>query len=214
MKTALKIVFTGLCLFAITFCQQGVSGTEQRIKRANTFNKPADVLKKIASASKALNFSDSMRRYLKKNGYSSQLFFVADMGLHMYIKRFYAIDADSGKILYSCLVAHGKGGGSKWDSVAFSNIPGSLCSSKGRYKIGKSYMGEFGKGYKLHGLDNSNNNAFRRLVVFHSFSTQTAEEYSRPSYMSSGCPMLAPRDFKYCDSLIQRVKKPVMLVIY
>ncbi|MBS3915923.1 MAG: murein L,D-transpeptidase catalytic domain family protein [Bacteroidetes bacterium] len=210
-----QIFITGFISASLifSFCNSAAS-KNSKAKKSSGFNKTADFEAKKISAQRALHYSDSIRKYLKRNGYSNRLLFVADMDLHMYVKRFYVIRPDSSKILNTFLVAHGKGLGSKWDSAVFSNVPGSLCSSKGKYKIGKSYFGEFGKGYKLHGIDATNNNAFKRLVVFHYYNTQTTEEYSRPSYMSSGCPMLAPANFKVCDSLIQKEKLPVMLVVY
>lgn len=213
MIRACTLLLIGFCLL-FSFCNYSESKVPERKTAKSVFHRTADKSAKNASEKKALRFADSMRPWLRKNGYSTSLLFVADMDLHIFIKRFYVIHVDSNRILKSFLVAHGKGKGSTWDSVVFSNVPGSLCSSPGRYKLGKSYFGEFGKGYKLHGLDASNSNALKRLIVFHAFSTQTEEEYGKPNYLSSGCPMLAVRSFAYCDSMIQQEKKPVMMVVH
>jgi hypothetical protein len=213
MIRASILLLAGFAIF-LSFCNSGESSVPEQKNTKSAFNHVLDKNAKNASEKKALRFADSMRPWLRKNGYSTRLIFVADMDLHIFIKRFYALDIDSAKILNSFLVAHGKGQGSTWDSVVFSNVPGSLCTSRGRYKLGKSYFGEFGKGYKLHGLDASNSNALKRLIVFHSYSTQTEEEYGKPNYLSSGCPMLAVNSFAYCDSLIQRENKSVLMVVY
>jgi hypothetical protein len=211
--TRITSIFLVAGVLLLSFCGSADSKSPTP-KKGHVINRNMDKISKENSISNAVKFADSMRPILRKSGFSSRLLFVADMGLHMHIKRFYVVRMDSSKVIKSFLVAHGQGGGSTWDSVVFSNVPGSLCSSKGRYKIGTSYYGNFGKGYRLHGLDKTNNNALKRLVVFHAFNTQTEAEYGRPNYMSSGCPMLAPKSFAYCDSLIQLEKKPVMMVIY
>ena len=210
----LLFLFSVSLAILLSFCNSRTKKPVSVAKKVSAFNRTADKIAKESSLKTAIHFADSLRHFLKRNGYSSRLIFIADMNLHMFVNRFYAINPDSSKVLGTFLVAHGRGGRSKWDSVAFSNVPGSLCTSKGRYKIGNSYYGEFGKGYKLFGLDATNNNAFKRLVVFHSYFDQTESEYSKPNYMSSGCPMLAPKSFYFCDSLVQKEKKPVMMVIY
>jgi hypothetical protein len=169
---------------------------------------------KTRSINRALDRADSMKTWLKRNGYSTSLVMMADMSLSMDLKRLYIIQPDSHKVLYSCIMAHGKGKGSRIDSVVFSNVVGSLCTSEGRYKLGDSMHGEYGKGYRLHGLEATNNNAYKRLVVFHYYEPQTSEEHSDPLIYSSGCPMLARVDFDVCDKLIRKETKPILLSIY
>lgn len=193
---------------------KGNAGISNVAKTYSDYQMVADKFHKSQSAERAQNFIDSMRDWLEENGYSTELLFIADMGLRMNIKRFYAVNPDSQKLLKAFLVSHGSGGGSTLNNAVFSNIPGSYCSSAGRYKIGNSYMGNYGKSYRLHGLDKTNSNALDRLIVFHSYKDQTDKEYSGPNYFSQGCPMVAKSSFDFCDSLIQQQTKPVMLVIY
>lgn len=173
-----------------------------------------EAARKNASRSKAIHVADSLTPYLKQKGYSTSLILLADMSLPMDVKRFYVIKPDSQKILNSFLIAHGKGGNSTIDFAAFSNAPGSLCSSPGKYLIGDTFWGEYGKGYRLHGLDATNNNAVKRLVVFHYFLPQTSEEHDYPLYYSAGCPMLSLKDFQYCDARLKKETKPVLMFIY
>lgn len=162
----------------------------------------------------ALRKADSLYSQLLKNGYSTSLILLADMNLPMDLKRFYVIQPDSHRILHSFLVAHGKGGNSNINFADFSNKPGSLCSSPGKYLLGDTFWGEYGKGYRLHGLDATNSNAYKRLVVFHYYHPQTSEEHDYPLYYSAGCPMLSYKDFQVCDALIKKEKKPVLMFIY
>jgi hypothetical protein len=213
MRVAFAILLFSILLL-LNRGGQGNAGISSAHKTYADYQLIADKLDKNQSAEKAQTFIDSMRNWLDENGYSTDLMFIADMGLRMNIKRFYAVNPDSQKLLKAFLVSHGSGGGSTLTNAVFSNLPGSYCSSKGRYKIGESYMGNYGKSYRLHGLDKSNSNALDRLIVFHSYRDQTDKEYSGPNYFSQGCPMVAKSSFDFCDSLIQLQTKPVMLVIY
>jgi hypothetical protein len=58
----------------------------------------------------------------------------------------------------------------------YSNSAGSNCTSLGRYKIGKSYTGQFGLAFRLYGLDKSNSNASSRFVVLHAMGCISYDE--------------------------------------
>lgn len=195
---------------------RGSYGTAGTNEATSTFEyqQIADKNSKKRSAVRAQHYTDSMRHWLRANGYSTSLLLIADMGLNMNIKRFYAVNPDSQKLLHAALVSHGSGGGSTLNRVVFSNVPGSFCSSKGRYKIGETYQGSYGKSWRLHGLDAYNSNAFSRLIVLHAYRDMTEEEYDDPLYFSGGCPMLGKKSFAIVDALIAEQTKPVMLVIY
>lgn len=213
MRVLISItVITAIILFSSA--GSGIASGPEHEKSSLEQQRAADRFHKKMSGIRAQRYIDSIKPWLVDNGYSTSLMFIADMSLPMNIKRFYVVNPDSQKLLASFLVAHGNGRGSTIDKAVFSNTPGSLCSSEGRYEIGGSYYGNYGKSYRLLGLDASNSNAFDRAIVFHSFKDQTDEEYSMPNYFSSGCPMIARPSFEYCDSLIQLQEQPVMLVIY
>lgn len=169
---------------------------------------------KRASENRALQKADSMLPSLKAAGYNASLFFVGDLTLPMDIRRFYVIDADSHRILHRFLMAHGSGGGSTIDSAVLSNRPGSLCSSPGRYLLGDTFWGQYGKGYRLLGLDATNSNALSRLIVFHYYLPQTSHEHDYPLYFSSGCPLLSHADFQICDALLSKTPGKKMMVLY
>ena len=215
MRFLRNILIFGLtCISFLLFARahQGIAKKHRHLKD------PVEVKnenrQKTLSEKRALHIADSLSHWLKKNGYSSNLIFLADMGLPMNINRFYIVNADSHIVKQRFLVAHGSGKGSSNDSAVFSNKPGSLCTAPGKYKIGKELFGEYGKGYWLDGLDATNNNARKRLIVFHYYLMQTSVENSNHHYFSSGCPMLAKTSFDVCDSLIQKESKPVLMYIY
>lgn len=192
----------------------GFAHTDKRMETASDYQKTADKFHKDQSAKKAQKFIDSLKPWLEENDYSTDLLLVADMGLKMSVKRFYAVNPNTKKLLKDFLVAHGSGGGSTIDNAVLSNVSGSNCTSAGKYRIGDTYNGNFGKAYRLHGLDASNNKAFERAIVLHAYRDQTTEEYGSPNYFSAGCPMLAKPSFAWVDSMIQAQEKPVLLVIY
>ncbi|MCC7298320.1 MAG: murein L,D-transpeptidase catalytic domain family protein [Bacteroidia bacterium] len=207
-------IYLPVALLALTLVSIGLIHADKSAHKSSYDQKIADKFHKSLSAKKAQNYIDSMRPWLDENGYSTSLLFVADMDLNMNVKRFYAVNPDNKKLLNSFLVAHGSGGGSTIDNAVLSNVSGSSCTSEGKYRIGDSYMGNYGKGYRLHGLDHTNDNALKRAIVLHAYRDQTTEEYGSPNYFSAGCPMLAKESFAWVDSMIQEQEKPVVLVIY
>ena len=73
--------------------------------------------------------------------------------------------------LYKYKAAHGQGGrnASPHDGKAreFSNVEGSHMSCLGCFRTGTVYNGANGTSLRLHGLDDTNDNAARRAVVLH-----------------------------------------------
>ena len=100
--------------------------------------------------------------------------------------RFFIYDFEQDSISHKGLVAHGSGS-EIGDSLVFSNIPESYQSSIGNYRIGAKYSGNFGESYKLHGLDKTNNNAYKRYIVVHPYSCVPDEEQEFPICLSLGC---------------------------
>ena len=70
-------------------------------------------------------------------------------------------------IVFSCLCAHGLGGGSTAITPVFSNSEGSLCSSLGRFVITGIGSATYKNCFRLKGLDPVNNNAATRGILIH-----------------------------------------------
>ena len=159
--------------------------------------------------------AQEIKIYAQKNGYSTRYCFLLDMGVQSGLKRFFVYDLTRNMVVFSGLVAHGSCDQNFLKAARFSNTPGSGCTSIGIYKVGCAYYGQYGKSYKLYGLENSNSNASRRLVVLHSNRfVPDQESYPKPICNSSGCPMVSPTFLKQLSSIIDKSNKPVLLWLY
>lgn len=158
-----------------------------------------------------------LKAYLKKNSnYNQKLAILIDMRKPSKYKRFYVMNMDSATVISCGLVSHGSGSETAVeDSLQFSNTPNSYMTSLGKYKIGASYVGNFGKSYKLHGLEASNSKAFERFVVLHRYSCVPDEEQLYPICNSLGCPMLSENYFEEVEALLQKqANKNILLEIF
>ncbi|MBP6431103.1 MAG: murein L,D-transpeptidase catalytic domain family protein [Ferruginibacter sp.] len=153
-----------------------------------------------------------LKKYLKANKFNTTHCFLIDMKIPSNYKRFFVYNVVKDSVELSGLVTHGSGTQST-EEIIFSNQPNSLCTSLGKYKVGKSYNGKFGLAYKLYGLDSSNNNAFARAVVLHSHSCVPTEEVNYPICESWGCPTVAPIFLQQLQTYLDKSAKPILLEI-
>jgi hypothetical protein len=155
------------------------------------------------------------KTYASQNGLSTRYSFLIDMSLPSGRNRFFVYHHGQDTIIYSGLVAHGSCRSGFLQHPRFSNKPDCGCSSLGRYKTGYTYNGTFGKAFKLFGMDSTNSNSFRRLIVLHAYhAVPTAEVHPRPIINSLGCPMVSPDFLKTLSAIIEKETKPVLLWIY
>lgn len=168
------------------------------------------------------NYNDEVKtkvntalQFCKQKGLNTEICLLANMQRHSGEYRFYIYSFSLDSVVHAGLVAHGCGEELFALKPVFSNVPGSNCTSLGRYKIGTSYYGNYGKAYKLFGLDSTNSNAFRRYVVLHSYAQMPHEEtYPIPIMNSQGCPMLSEKFMKTVSEYIVKSSKPMLLWIY
>lgn len=169
-----------------------------------------------ASRDSVLNVKkEESKEFLVLNkSYSQELVFLIDMKIPSGKNRFFVLDLKKDSIIAKGLVAHGAGSTISEDSLVFSNTPNSYQTSLGKYKIGSSYAGNFGKSYKLHGLDKTNSKAFDRLVVLHPYQCVPDKEQEDPICESLGCPMVSNQFMEVLYTFIDNSKKPILMVIY
>lgn len=146
--------------------------------------------------------------------YNQDIAFMIDMKIPSSKNRFMVYNLKEKRILEKGLVAHGSGSETEGDTLKFSNIEHSNSTSLGMYKIGGSYIGQFGKAYKLHGLNNTNDKAYLRNVVLHSYYRVPDRETILPICNSRGCPMVSKKFFSILENYIDQSKSKLILYIY
>jgi hypothetical protein len=159
--------------------------------------------------------AESLKKFASNKGYNQKFIFLADMSMPSGRNRFFVYDLSKDSVILSSLVAHGAG--KKFFSLlpVFSNQKESGCTSLGRYKIGESYAGRFGRAYKLYGLDSSNSNAFSRNIVLHSYyCVPEKETFPYPICNSLGCAMVSPAFLKQLQLIIDKNTKSILLWIF
>jgi L,D-transpeptidase catalytic domain len=157
--------------------------------------------------------STEIKNYAATHHCSTDYCFLVDMKLPSGSNRFFVYDCKNDTIVKSGLVANGYGGSG--NSIDFSNVPGSNCTSVGKYKIGKSYHGRFGLAYKLYGLDTSNSNAFSRFVVLHAHACVPDAAISPQQIcMSQGCPTVSPAFLISLKNYLDKSGNPMLLCIF
>ncbi|MBC7851445.1 MAG: murein L,D-transpeptidase catalytic domain family protein [Chitinophagaceae bacterium] len=170
------------------------------------------------SVTERLSYSTKIaeaRRFVKENRHNDSLCFLINMNVESGSNRFTVYDIKKDSVILTGLVTHGRCNKNWLVGRRYSNEPGCGCSSLGKYKIGKSYMGKFGLAYKLHGLESTNSNAYKRYVVLHSHGCVPEGEVNpAPICQSDGCPTVSPAFFDKLAKIINHSKKPILLWIF
>ena len=159
---------------------------------------------------------NEVKKLIKKDSkYNQDIVFLIDMKIPSGKNRFFVYDLKTNKIIDQGLVAHGSGSETTTKGkLKFSNVPNSLSTSLGRYSIGNSYVGKFGKAYRLHGLDTTNSNAFKRDIVFHYYYDVPYKEKDGYICNSFGCPMVNKKYFERMAEIIDNSKSNILMSIY
>ncbi len=158
--------------------------------------------------------------YCQNNDMNTDVCILIDMKIHSGKKRFFLWDLKGDSIIDSGLCSHGTCGNlPEYDpekTPQFSNIPDTHCSSLGKYKVGKRGYSTFGINinYKLHGLEKTNSNAYKRYIVFHSWDIGDEETYPLNIVESFGCPAVSNNFMKKMDKVLLAQNKSVLMWIY
>jgi L,D-transpeptidase catalytic domain len=189
-----------------------------KFKKPATHTHTAAIAKKIAALkadAKLYTTVAAAKLFTKNNQYNSQVCFLINMSAESGSNRFFVYNLKTDSIVNMGLVTHGRCNQNWLIGRQYGNKVGCGCTSLGKYKIGAPYYGKFGLAYKLHGLDSTNNNAFKRFVVLHSHECVPSQEVSPAAIcQSDGCPTVAPDFLKQLQTVIDRSTQPILLWIY
>ena len=164
---------------------------------------------------------EEAKAYCIKNGLDTNHCILVDMSIPSGKNRLFLVNFHEIENVLKCICSHGSCNGSSGPGysvkgVVFSNRHGSYCSSIGKYKIGNRSYSNFGINihYKLHGLEPTNSNAFKRVVVLHSYWAVPNEEvFPDLAPTSYGCPMVSDENMKLLDKFLAN-RKNVLLWVY
>lgn len=138
---------------------------------------------------------------------------IIDFSLPSNKERFWVLDLIHGRVLFRCLVSHGRNSGELM-AENFSNTPGSNASSPGFYSTGETYIGKHGLSLTLDGLETGINDKARvRAIVIHGaeyVSSEFIRKYGRLG-RSFGCPAVP---VELSRDIIQTIKGGSCLFIY
>jgi len=160
--------------------------------------------------------------YCKSNNFNTDFCILIDMSLHSGVNRFFVWDFKGDSIMHRFLVGHGCGD-APWsedkskENPVFSNEGNSHCSSLGKYKIGERGYSNWGVNvkYVLQGLESTNSNALKRVIVFHSWEVISDDEvFPSGTPEGWGCPVVSNNSFRIVDPLIRASSRPVLMWIY
>ncbi len=115
---------------------------------------------------------------------------VVDFAAHSSRKRFFVIDLRTGAV-EGYRTSHGTGSDANNNGLlnGFSNLEGSLASSRGNILTAEIYHGKWGRSLRLDGLSEANSNMRMRAVVIHGASY--VEEREVQQGRSWGCLALS-----------------------
>lgn len=156
------------------------------------------------------SYIDKVNGFLTSE-YNNEIVFYVDLSRFSGDFRFFVIDLRNKMILTKGLCCNGETNSS--GEVLYSNEPGSNCSSQGLYSIGGSYIGKFGKAYRLNGLQNTNSMAIGRAIVLHAHNCVPSGTSNFNICHSQGCPTVNPDFFNKLNGYLINSKKPVLMYI-
>lgn len=192
------------------------NNTVSENEKTSEISKPElDLIKTKKKAEETLVFCKSKKM-------NTDFCILIDMSLHSGLSRFIIWDFKEQKISNKYLVGHGCGNNS-WssdeskDNPKFSNEDGSHLSALGKYQLGERGRSDWGihVKYLMHGLEETNNNALKRFIVFHSWDLMSDKEvYPKGSPEGWGCPTISNNAMKELDPIIQNSEKPLLMWIY
>jgi len=158
---------------------------------------------------------EHIKKFAKQHHYNSDIAFMIDFSLHSGLNRFFVVDLKKERLIKKGLVCHGscKGGNNNSTAAVFSNTNDSYCTTLGMAVIGKRAYSSWGKNYKywLDGLEKSNENMRKRVIVLHAWEhVPDKEVYPKSIAMSWGCPTVSIQFLDELDTILKKNNKVLL----
>ncbi len=158
---------------------------------------------------------EHIQQFAKQKGYNQDIAFMVDYSLHSGYQRFFVVDLKKSKIIKKGLVCHGgaKGKNNSGIPTVFGNVNESHCTSLGMAVVGKRDYSSWGKNYKywLDGLEKSNSNMRKRVVVLHAWEgVEDKNIYPDALAVSWGCPTVSVQFLDDLDVILKEHDKVLL----
>ena len=223
MKKAL--IFLSLLIISNLSFSEGTnleSINQNSVITTETDNKPQKVTLDVKSVYDSLNikgkidysiFQKAYLGYVQIPNKNPGVLVIIDYSKPSNEERFYVLDLNKKKLVYSTRVAHSKNSGLEIP-LEFSDDPNSYQSSLGFFLTLGEYNGAYGYSLRLKGLEeNINANAESRAIVIHGGNI-VDDEYTKKygfAGRSLGCPVLPAALTK---EIVNYIKHGRVLFIY
>ena len=157
-------------------------------------------------------------RYARRNRLSTNYCVFVDYGIPSGIPRVFVWSFDERKVVYRGYAMHGPGKGSTARKPVFSNVPGSHCSSLGKFEVTRRHGARNRSGYYLKGLERSNSRAYSRGIMIHGsrwVDNNTWRRYIPLNGKSClGCVTVSRKDMRYIGRIIESEDRHILLWSY
>ena len=223
MKKAL--IFLSLLIISNLSFSEGTnleSINQNTVIATETDNKPQKVTLDVKSVYDSLNikgkidysiFQKAYLGYVQIPNKNPGVLVIIDYSKPSNEERFYVLDLNKKKLVYSTRVAHSKNSGLEIP-LEFSDDPNSYQSSLGFFLTLGEYNGAYGYSLRLKGLEeNINANAESRAIVIHGGDIVDDEYIKKFGFAgrSLGCPVLPSALTK---EIVNYIKHGRVLFIY
>ena len=157
-------------------------------------------------------------QYAHRKGLNENYCIFLDYGIPSGQPRLFVWSFAEGRVIYSGYAMHGPGKGSTDETPVFSNVPGSKCSSLGRFEMTRDRGRRNRTGFRLRGLEYSNNSAYSRGIMIHSSKWVDRNRWRKYIPLNAkscqGCVTVSSRDMAYINRLVGREEGNLLLWSY
>ena len=162
--------------------------------------------------------ADMAYRYAKRKGMSTNYCVFVDYSIPSGSPRVFVWPFAEQKVVYRGHAMHGPGKGSTAETPVFSNVPGSHCSSVGKFEVTRRHGNRNKTGYYLKGLERSNSHAYSRGIMIHGSGWVDSNTWRRYIPLNGksclGCVTVSRRDMKHIGRIIEQEEKHLLLWSY